>query len=51
MFSITRINKLLSGENKVTRTPLEARRWQGPPHINKVKKYETVLSFKVRFFI
>ena len=25
--------------------------WQGPPHINKVKQYETVLSFQVSSFI
>ena len=26
-------------------------RWQGLPHINKAKQYETVLSFKVSLFI
>ena len=26
-------------------------RWQGPPHINEVKQYETVLSFHVSLFI
>ena len=26
-------------------------RWQGPPHINKVKQYEIVLSFQVILFI
>ena len=25
--------------------------WQDPPHINKVKQYEAVLSFKVSLFI
>ena len=25
--------------------------WQGPPHVNKVKQYETLLSFKVSLFI
>ena len=30
---------------------LQLERWQGPPHINKVKKYESVLSFKVHLFI
>ena len=36
-----------------TRAPeyfLKLERWQGPPHINKVKKYEIVLSFKVSLF-
>ena len=37
------INKLLPEEN--------AERWQGPPHINKVKQYEIVFSFKVSLFI
>ena len=27
------------------------KRWQGPPNINKLKQYETVLSFKVSLFI
>ena len=26
-------------------------RWQGPPNINKVKEYETVLPLKVSLFI
>ena len=30
---------------------LKLERWQGPPHINKVKRYETVLSFKDSLFI
>ena len=30
---------------------LKLERWQGPPNINKVKHYETVLSFKVSLFI
>ena len=25
--------------------------WQGPTHIDEVKQYETVLSFKVSLFI
>ena len=39
------INKLFSEENKVPEHCLELERWQGPPHVNKVKQYETVLSF------
>lgn len=27
------------------------KRWQGQPDINKVKQYETLLSFKVSVFI
>ena len=30
---------------------LKQERWQGPPHINKVKQYETVLSFMVSLVI
>ena len=30
---------------------LKLERWQGPPHVNKVKLYETVSSFKVSLFI
>ena len=30
---------------------LKLERWQGPPHFNKVKQYEVVLSFKVVLFI
>ena len=30
---------------------LKLERWQGPPHTNKVKQYEVVLSFKVSLFI
>ena len=37
---------VLSEENKVPEHCLKVERWQGPPHINKVKQYETVLSFK-----
>ena len=29
---------------------LKLERWQGPPHINKVKQCETVLSLKVSLF-
>ena len=32
------MKKLFSEENKVPRTVFEARRWQGPPHINKVNQ-------------
>ena len=35
------INKL---ENKVPELCLKLEWWQGPPHINKVKEYETVSS-------
>ena len=44
------INKLFSEENKVLRTPFEARRWQGPPPINKVEQDEIVLLFEVSLF-
>ena len=27
---------------------LKLERWQGPPHINKAKQYETVLFLKVK---
>ena len=30
---------------------LKLERWQGPPHINKVKQYEIVLSFRVSLCI
>ena len=30
---------------------LKLERWQGPPHVNKAKQHETVLSFKVSLFI
>ena len=30
---------------------LKLERWQGPPHVNKVKQYEIVLSFHVFQFI
>ena len=30
---------------------LKLERWQGPPHINKIKQYEIVLNFKVSLFI
>ena len=43
------INELLSDGNKVPRTLLDG--GQGPPHINKVKQYDTELSLKVSLFI
>ena len=43
------INKLFSEENKVPEHHLKLERWQGPPHVHKVKHCETVLSFKVQF--
>ena len=45
------INKPFSEENISPEHCLELGRWQGPPHINKVKQYETVLSLKVSLFI
>ena len=30
---------------------LKLGRWQGPPHINKVKQFEIALSFKVSLLI
>ena len=38
-------------KNKVPGHSLKLEKWQGPPHINKCKQYETVLSFKVSLFI
>ena len=45
------INKLLSEENKVPDHCLKREKWQGPPHVNKVKQYDIVLSFNVSLFI
>ena len=45
------INKLLSEENKVPEHGLKLERWQGLPHVNKVIQCETVVSFKVSFYI
>ena len=39
------INKLFSEESKVPRTLFEARKWRGPPNINKIEQYEIMLSF------
>ena len=39
------VNKLLSEDNKVPE------HWQGPPHVNKVRQYETVSFLKVSLFI
>ena len=36
--------------NKVAHHRWKLERWQGPPHINKVKQYEVVLSFKASLF-
>ena len=44
----------ISCSQRKIRTPkhrLKLERWTGPPHINKVKQNETVLSFKVSLFI
>ena len=30
---------------------MKSERWQGPPHANKAKQYEIVLSFKFSWFI
>ena len=45
------MNKLSSEENTVPAHCLKVERWQGPPHINKVKWYEMLLSFRVSLFI
>ena len=45
------MNNLFSEENKVPRSCLKLNRWQGLPHINNVKQYETVLSFKSALYI
>ena len=46
-------NTRLQGYNFPVTAPscVKLERWQGPPHINKVKQYEIVLSFKVSLFI
>ena len=44
-------NKLFLEENKIPQLCRKLERWQGPPHINNVKQYETVFSFKVSLFI
>ena len=38
-------------KNKVPEHSLKLERWQSLPHVNKVKQYEIVLSFKVSLFI
>ena len=43
------INELFSGENKVPEHCLKLKGWQGPPHVNEVKRCEIVLSFKSWF--
>ena len=45
------INKLFSEEDKVPEHCLKLGKWRGPPHINKVKQYAVVPSFKVSLFI
>ena len=45
------INKMFSEQNKVREHGLKVGRWQGPPHINTVKWYDIVSSFKVSLFI
>ena len=45
------INKLFSEENKVPEHCLKLERWQGPPHVNKVKRCEIVSSFTITLFI
>ena len=37
--------------NEVPEHCLKLYWWQGPPHKNKVKQYEIVVSFKVSLFI
>ena len=44
------INKLFTEEKKVPQCCLVLERWQGPPHLNKVKQFELVLFFKICFF-
>ena len=43
-------NKLFTEENKVLEHCLKLEKWQGPPHINRVKHYR-LSSFKVSLFI
>ena len=45
------MNKLFSEETKVPEHCLKLERWQGLPHLDKVKQYEIVLAFKVILFI
>ena len=46
------INKLFSEENKVPRTLFfKLKTWQGPPHINKIRQYETMMPSNVSLFI
>ena len=37
----------IAEESTIPEHCLKLERWQGPPHINKVKQYEIVLSCKV----
>ena len=43
----TNINKLTSDEKGNPEHCWKLERWQGPPHTNKVKQYETLLFFKL----
>ena len=45
------LHKLFSEEKKVPEHCLKLERWQGPPNINKLKQYETLLSFKFSLLI
>ena len=45
------IKQLVSEDNMVPEHCLMLERWQGPPHINKVKQCEMLSSFKVSLFI
>ena len=38
-------------QNKVPEHCVKPERWQGPPHINRLKQHKIVLSFKVSLFI
>ena len=44
------INELFSEDKKVPEHCLKTERWQGPPHVNRVKQFEIVLFFKGAFF-
>ena len=38
---------MFSEENKIPEHCLNVERWQGPPHINKVKQHEIVYLFSL----
>ena len=53
-YSFFSITESTSCSQRKTRSPeqcLKLERWQGPPHINKGRQYETVLSFRLSLFI